>query len=175
MSHQPDRPRSRTSNKKELPSLKKLPSKKAAAKKKKTETNIRLEAKTRKDFSSTIALIKRKLSHVPVTKMPADLKPMLATLVDEPFTDSNWQFELKLDGYRALAYIQNGKAELRSRNNNSFNKKFFPVISALTDWKINAVCTVEGNPQPMEFAFTVSGDTLTIKDDTGTQDLLKCP
>ena len=139
MSHQPDRPRSRASNKKELPSLKKLPSKKAAAKKKKTETNIRLEAKTRKDFSSTIALIKRKLSHVPVTKMPADLKPMLATLVDEPFTDSNWQFELKLDGYRALAYIQNGKADLRSRNNNSFNKKFFPVISALTDWKINAV------------------------------------
>jgi len=53
--------------------------------------------------------------------------------------------------------------------------EFKSVEGTPPDWKINAECTVEGNPQPMEFAFTVSGDTLTIKDDTGTQDLLKCP
>ena len=71
--------------------------------------------------------------------MPRDIKPMLASLVDEPFTDSNWQFELKLDGYRSLAYVENGKAELRSRNNNNFNKKFDEVHEALTNWKINAL------------------------------------
>jgi len=53
--------------------------------------------------------------------------------------------------------------------------EFKSVEGAAPDWKIAAECTVEGNAQPMEFAFTVSGDTLSIKDDTGTQDLLKCP
>lgn len=64
---------------------------------------------------------------------------MLATLVDAPFNDEDWQFELKLDGYRSLAYIKNGRADIRSRNNNPFNKKFEPVHEALTQWKINAV------------------------------------
>ena len=64
---------------------------------------------------------------------------MLATLVDEPFSDANWQFELKLDGYRALAYIQKGKVDLRSRNDNSFNKKFAPIHEALTEWPVDAV------------------------------------
>ena len=51
----------------------------------------------------------------------------------------HWQFELKLDGYRTLAYLKMGKVDLRSRNNNSFNKKFEAIHSALSEWKINAV------------------------------------
>lgn len=53
--------------------------------------------------------------------------------------------------------------------------EFKSVEGAAPEWKIKADCTVEGSAQPLEFAFTVSGDTLTITDDTGTQDLLKCP
>jgi hypothetical protein len=53
--------------------------------------------------------------------------------------------------------------------------EFKSVEGAAPEWKIKADCTVEGSTQAMEFAFTVSGDTLTITDDTGTQDLLKCP
>jgi hypothetical protein len=53
--------------------------------------------------------------------------------------------------------------------------EFKSVEGAAPDWKIKADCTVEGNAQPLDFTFTVSGDTLTITDDTGTQDLLKCP
>ena len=71
--------------------------------------------------------------------MPEDLKPMLATLVDEPFDNPDWIYEVKWDGYRAIAYLDNGKAELRSRNNNNFNKKFYPVHQALTEWKIKAI------------------------------------
>lgn len=52
---------------------------------------------------------------------------------------------------------------------------FSSIEGTAPDWKIKADCTVEGSTQAMEFAFTVSGDTLTITDDTGTQDLLKCP
>jgi bifunctional non-homologous end joining protein LigD len=131
---------SESKNKKELPSLKKLPSRKAAAKPKtKSSKNIVIDVRPQKDYSSLLDIIKRKIPDAPGSKMPTDLKPMLATLVDEPFTDSEWQFELKLDGYRTLAYINNGKVDLRSRNNNSFNKKFTVVLDALSQWKINAV------------------------------------
>lgn len=73
------------------------------------------------------------------TKMPSDIKPMLATLVDEPFHDENWFYELKWDGFRALAYISKGNAEIRSRNNKVFNNKFYPIHNELKKWKVNAV------------------------------------
>ena len=38
--------------------------------------------------------------------MPHVIHPMLATLVDEPFDDDNWLFEIKWDGYRAIAFIE---------------------------------------------------------------------
>jgi bifunctional non-homologous end joining protein LigD len=71
--------------------------------------------------------------------MPKDLIPMLATLVDAPFDDAGWVYEIKWDGYRALAYINKGKVELRSRNNKSFNEKFYAVYDALKKLKIDAV------------------------------------
>lgn len=72
--------------------------------------------------------------------MPADVLPMLATLVDEaPRQDEGWLYELKLDGFRTLAYVENGHAELRSRNNKVFNEKFYPVYDALRQLKLNAV------------------------------------
>ncbi len=70
---------------------------------------------------------------------PEDIKPMLATLVDEPVEDEGWLYEIKWDGYRALGYINNGAVEVRSRNNKSFNEKFYPVYEALKNWNINAV------------------------------------
>ena len=38
----------------------------------------------------------------------------------EPFDHPDWIFELKLDGFRALAYLDNGKGDLVSRNRNTF-------------------------------------------------------
>jgi bifunctional non-homologous end joining protein LigD len=127
--------------KKELPLLKKLPSKKSAsqASAKRSKKNIVIDVRLKREYSSLIEIIKRKVPEAPKSKMPTDLKPMLATLVDEAFTDGEWQFELKLDGYRTLAYINEGRVDLRSRNNNSFNKKFAAVYQALSEWKIKAV------------------------------------
>lgn len=70
---------------------------------------------------------------------PKDIKPMLATLVDKPFDDEGWLYEVKWDGYRAIAYLQKGNVELKSRNNKSFNDKFYPLIKALKTWQVNAV------------------------------------
>ncbi|HXI00083.1 MAG TPA: DNA ligase D [Sphingobacteriaceae bacterium] len=79
------------------------------------------------------------LKNAPKTASPAAFKPMLATLVDKPFDDPDWLYEIKWDGYRAVALVNKGKVELISRNKKSFDAKFYPVHQALTKWKINAV------------------------------------
>lgn len=71
--------------------------------------------------------------------IPKNIKPMLATLVDKPFDEKGWLYEVKWDGYRTIAYVTNGEADLQSRNNKSFNEKFYPVFNSLLQWKINAV------------------------------------
>lgn len=43
----------------------------------------------------------------------------------------NWIYELKLDGYRALAIKTSGKVQLRSRNNNDFSERYPLVAKAL--------------------------------------------
>ena len=62
---------------------------------------------------------------------PTQLSPMLATLVDKPFDRDGWIYEVKWDGYRCLAFLNKGKVSLHSRNDKSFDEKFYPVYQAL--------------------------------------------
>src|SRR6201998_4514122 len=62
--------------------------------------------------------------------MPARLEPMLATLTDHPFSNPNWLFEIKWDGVRALARIENGALMLRSRNSIDITKRY-PELASL--------------------------------------------
>lgn len=71
--------------------------------------------------------------------VPSNVKPMLATLVDKPFDEPGWLYEVKWDGYRALIYLKDGKVQMSSRNNKSFNEKFYSLYNALLKWKIDAV------------------------------------
>src|SRR5438045_8011194 len=68
--------------------------------------------------------IRQILSTCPKSKMPKDLEPMSPTLIPEPFNHADWQFEIKWDGFRMLAYCDNKMVNLRSKNNHSFNRKF---------------------------------------------------
>ncbi len=57
--------------------------------------------------------------------VPVIHTPMLATLVDEPFDDDDWLFEIKWDGYRAICTVrEDGKISLTSRNGLDFLKQF---------------------------------------------------
>ncbi len=56
--------------------------------------------------------------------MPTTIHPMLATPVDEPFDGAEWLFEIKWDGYRAVAFIENSKLRLVSRNQNELTERF---------------------------------------------------
>ena len=62
--------------------------------------------------------------------MPSIIHPMLATLVDEPFDDDKWLFEIKWDGYRAIAFIEDNRVRLVSRNQNDLTKAY-PELSEL--------------------------------------------
>jgi bifunctional non-homologous end joining protein LigD len=56
--------------------------------------------------------------------MPTAINPMLATSVDDPFDDPEWLFEIKWDGYRAIAFIADGKVRLVSRNQNDLTAQY---------------------------------------------------
>ena len=79
------------------------------------------------------------LKDAPVTPMPHGIKPMLATSIKEPFDHPDWIFEVKWDGYRAVAEIREGAVSLYSRNGISFNQKFSPIADALRKVRFDAV------------------------------------
>ncbi len=62
--------------------------------------------------------------------MPSAIHPMLATSVDKPFDNPEWLFEIKWDGYRAIAFIDEGRVRLVSRNQNDLSAQF-PELAAL--------------------------------------------
>ena len=59
-------------------------------------------------------------------------EPMLLLPAPTLPEGANWAYELKLDGYRALAIKLEGKVHLRSRNNKDFNARYRSVAKALT-------------------------------------------
>jgi bifunctional non-homologous end joining protein LigD len=56
--------------------------------------------------------------------MPAAIHPMLAESITEPFDNADWLFEIKWDGYRAIAFIENGRVRLVSRNQNELTHRY---------------------------------------------------
>src|ERR1700730_11060102 len=62
--------------------------------------------------------------------MPASVSPMLATLIDKPFSDPGWLFEIKWDGARTLAWVEDGEVRLRSRAGNEVTHQY-PELASL--------------------------------------------
>jgi ATP-dependent DNA ligase len=74
------------------------------------------------------------------------IQPMRLTRVANPFDDPEYLFELKHDGFRAIAFIEAGECKLVSRNSNQF-KSFvslkeslgkIPVKDAILDGELSA-------------------------------------
>lgn len=64
--------------------------------------------------------------------LPATLQPQLATLLFKPPQDNDaWIYEIKFDGYRILARIENKKVRLYTRNGNDWTKKLPALDAAL--------------------------------------------
>src|SRR5438105_97154 len=78
-------------------------------------------------------------SSAPKAAYPHFINPMLATLVDKAPSDSGWLYEIKWDGYRALSFCDKNKVQIFSRNQKSFNDKYYPIHAALKNLNIQAV------------------------------------
>lgn len=65
------------------------------------------------------------------TDRPEWTSPMLATLTDERFDDPDWIYERKLDGIRALAFVEDGDVRLMTRNRKNRNATYPDLVDAL--------------------------------------------
>jgi bifunctional non-homologous end joining protein LigD len=85
------------------------------------------------------AMEREDLKDAPIKPMPHNIKPMLATLIKEPFDHPDWIFEVKWDGYRAIAEIRDEGVSLYSRNLILLSQKFFPIIESLRKLRFEAI------------------------------------
>ena len=65
--------------------------------------------------------------------MPTAIHPMLAESIEKPFDDKDWLFEIKWDGYRAIAFVEGGKVRLVSRNQNELTGRY-PELKDMPDF-----------------------------------------
>jgi bifunctional non-homologous end joining protein LigD len=98
-----------------------------------------LKSTSKKKGRSVKELLGESSSLVSKSAMPTDVVPMLASLIEKPFDNDDWLFEIKWDGYRAVAYCNGKNVELISRNLTSFTEKYSPVTQAFKQLKLNAV------------------------------------
>jgi bifunctional non-homologous end joining protein LigD len=73
---------------------------------------------------ASAAVLVSKIEGAVKVPMPTAIHPMLATSVEKPFDDPDWLFEIKWDGYRAIAFVENGKLRLVSRSQNDLTAQF---------------------------------------------------
>ena len=87
---------------------------------------------------------------------PGWVDPMLASLVDEPFSDPDWIYERKLDGERCLAYLEGGETHLMSCNRKDITATYPELAEALDD-NGRTECVLDGE------IVAFSGDTTSFQ------------
>jgi bifunctional non-homologous end joining protein LigD len=105
------------------------------------------------DAKAKIWNSKPKATHAAAPKRPARVKRdplpklksvMLATLVEEPFDDDDWLFEIKWDGYRAICTVdEKGTLTLQSRNDIDLLARF-PALEDVGESFTSAPIMVDG-------------------------------
>jgi bifunctional non-homologous end joining protein LigD len=102
------------------------------------------------------------------SKLPEFTYPQLATLATTMPEGKNWVHEIKFDGYRMVAYIENGQATIYSRSGKDWTEEFktiaerlakFAVDNAIIDGEL-VVVDAEGKSNFMELKYALSnGET----------------
>src|SRR5579863_74530 len=59
------------------------------------------------------------------------IEPMMLLRTETLAEGSHWIYEIKFDGYRAIAFKTGGKVHLRSRNDNDFSVRYPGIVKAL--------------------------------------------
>lgn len=96
-------------------------------------------ARTTQSDESKPALARTEGSQSPFPDLSGALpfqeaKPMLAVLVKQAPEGGEWIHELKLDGYRLLAFLEKGKARLITRNGHDWSHRVPDLVATLEAW-----------------------------------------
>jgi len=99
------------------------------------------ESKPRTEEKSFASRLRKKLQGQPQAKRrkaaPVEfIEPMKARLAETPPKFGDWIYEIKFDGFRALAFKHGDDVQLLSRNNKDFNEKFPEIADAVAKLKI---------------------------------------
>ena len=96
-------------------------------------------AQQKKSAAKDIGKERPRIGGIGVEKpMPAEVRPMMAQSSDQPFDDPDWIFEMKWDGYRALATITPEQVALRSRNGLRIDSTYPLIIQELKKLKLES-------------------------------------
>jgi bifunctional non-homologous end joining protein LigD len=89
-------------------------------------------------------LVRKRDETTPKAPRRREYSPMLATLADSVPAGSGWLYEVKWDGYRALASVTGGEATLTSRRGNDLSERFAAVVRALERSVRTPDCVIDG-------------------------------
>ena len=93
-------------------------------------------------------LIKRSDDHEVDSVVQGTYKPMLATLDTSIPHGDDWAYEVKFDGFRAVAYIRGGECKLVSRNDNDLTGRFPEVAKAIVKAVKSPNAVIDGEITP---------------------------
>jgi bifunctional non-homologous end joining protein LigD len=88
------------------------------------------KSRSKKSSANSASSAVQALAGAEEKPMPTVIHPMLATPTGKAFDDPDWLFEIKWDGYRAVAFIEDGRVRLVSRNQNDLTAQF-PELGSL--------------------------------------------
>ncbi len=86
-------------------------------------------------------LIKEKNQNNPFKSVNVELAKLLQEI---PKNDEDYAYEVKFDGYRIVAFIENGIAQLKTRNNLDFTSKFESIANSLQKFFANENVVLDG-------------------------------
>jgi len=92
----------------------------------------------------------------------AGLSPMLATLIDEPFSDPDWLFEIKYDGVRVLAERDGERVTLAGRSGQDFTPRYPEIVDALRALPVTRFL-IDGEIVALDAAGRPSFQTLQLR------------
>src|SRR5687768_16752738 len=99
-------------------------------------------------------------------EFPTSIKPMLSTLVDEPFNSKDWVFEVKWDGVRSILFFHKTKGilKLQSRNGRLLTHRYPELVDALT----SSLSTSSQLPVNCKESVILDGEIVVLDNKTGT-------
>jgi bifunctional non-homologous end joining protein LigD len=89
-------------------------------------------------------IIRKRDETRPAPRTTGTYAPMLATLAEDVPRGAGWEFEVKWDGYRAIAAVSQGETTLTSRNGNDLTARFEHVAKEIAKAVKTPDCVLDG-------------------------------